>query len=115
MREKLIDLQMKGAGDEEIQAEQEKLNQLYDKFQEKYGVLNSTGNRLAFRQDSSYPLLCSLEVIDEEGNLKRKADMFSKRTNTAQEAGNKRGHGSGGAGGYPLGNVPVWILASWPP
>ncbi len=77
---KLIDLQMKGAGDEEIQEEQENLNRLYDKFQEKYGVLNSTGNRLAFRQDSSYPLLCSLEVIDEEGNLKRKADMFSKRT-----------------------------------
>lgn len=76
----LIDLQMNGADDETIQAEQAKLNRLYDQFQEKYGLLNSAGNRLAFRQDSSYPLLCSLEVLDEEGNLKRKADMFSKRT-----------------------------------
>ncbi len=77
---KLIDLQMTGADDEMIQTEQARLNRLYDQFQEKYGLLNSTGNRLAFRQDSSYPLLCSLEVLDEEGNLKRKADMFSKRT-----------------------------------
>ncbi len=77
---KLIDLQMNGANDETIQAEQTNLNRLYDRFQEKYGILNSAGNRLAFRQDSSYPLLCSLEVLDEEGNLKRKADMFSKRT-----------------------------------
>lgn len=77
---KLINLQMNGADDETIQTEQENLNRLYDRFQEKYGILNSAGNRLAFRQDSSYPLLCSLEVLDEEGNLKRKADMFSKRT-----------------------------------
>ncbi|WP_331477036.1 helicase-related protein [Blautia sp.] len=77
---KLIDLQMSGADDETIQAEQTNLNRLYDRFQEKYGILNSAGNRLAFRQDSSYPLLCSLEVLDEEGNLKRKADMFNKRT-----------------------------------
>ena len=77
---KLIDLQMNGADDEAIQAEQANLNRLYDRFQEKYGILNSAGNRLAFRQDSSYPLLCSLEVLDEEGNLKRKADMFNKRT-----------------------------------
>ena len=77
---KLIDLQLNGAKDEAIQSEQARLNLLYDNFQKKYGRLNSSGNRLAFRQDSSYPLLCSLEVLDEEGNFKRKADMFSKRT-----------------------------------
>ncbi len=77
---RLIDLQLNGAEDAKIRKEQEKLNTLYDNFQQKYGLLNSAGNRLAFRQDSSYPLLCSLEVLDEEGNLKRKADMFTKRT-----------------------------------
>lgn len=76
----LIDLQLNGADDAQIGKEQERLNTLYDNFQKKYGLLNSAGNRLAFRQDSSYPLLCSLEVLDEEGNLKRKADMFTKRT-----------------------------------
>jgi N12 class adenine-specific DNA methylase len=77
---RLIDLQLSGAEDAEIGKEQAKLNALYDNFQKKYGLLSSAGNRLAFRQDSSYPLLCSLEVLDEEGNLKRKADMFTKRT-----------------------------------
>ena len=77
---RLIDLQLSGAEDAEIGKEQAKLNALYDNFQKKYGLLGSAGNRLAFRQDSSYPLLCSLEVLDEEGNLKRKADMFTKRT-----------------------------------
>ncbi len=77
---RLIDLQLSGAGDAEVGKEQAKLNTLYDEFQKMYGLLNSAGNRLAFRQDSSYPLLCSLEVLDEEGNLQRKADMFTKRT-----------------------------------
>ena len=77
---KLIDLQMQNAGDDEVKAEQTNLNQLYDGFTSKYGLLNSRGNKLAFEQDSSYPLLCSLEVIDEEGRLERKADMFTKRT-----------------------------------
>lgn len=77
---KLIDLQLNGANEKAIQSEQAHLNRLYDNFQQKYGLLNSAGNRLAFRQDSSYPLLCSLELLDEEGNFKRKADMFSKRT-----------------------------------
>ena len=77
---RLIDLQLSGADDAEIGKEQARLNILYDNFQKKYGLINSAGNRLAFRQDSSYPLLCSLEVLDEEGNLKRKADMFTKRT-----------------------------------
>ncbi len=77
---KLIDLQLHGAKNREIQAEQANLNQLYDQFTEKYGLLNSTGNRLAFRKDSSYPLLCSLEVLNDKGELVRKADMFTKRT-----------------------------------
>ena len=77
---RLIDLQLAGADDGEIQAEQANLNRLYDAFSAKYGLLNSTGNKLAFEQDSSYPLLCSLEVINEEGKLERKADMFTKRT-----------------------------------
>ncbi len=76
----LIGLQMQGAGDEEVKAEQSRLNRLYDSFQKQYGRLTDTGNRRAFRQDSSYPLLCSLEVLDEEGKFERKADMFTKRT-----------------------------------
>ena len=77
---KIIDLQLNGAGDAELQAEQSNLSRLYDAFTKKYGLLNNAGNRLAFAQDSSYPLLCSLEVLDDEGRLKRKADMFTKRT-----------------------------------
>ena len=77
---RLIDLQLSSADDSEIQSEQAKLNQLYDAFTAKYGLLNSTGNKLAFEQDSSYPLLCSLEIVNEEGRLTRKADMFTKRT-----------------------------------
>ena len=77
---RLISLQLDGAGDGEIEKEQAALNVLYDGFQKKYGLLNSPGNRQVFRQDSSYPLLSSLEVLDGEGNFKCKADMFSKRT-----------------------------------
>ncbi len=77
---KLIDLQLQNAGDDEVKAEQAKLNHFYDQFTKKYGLLNSLGNELAFEQDSAYPLLCSLEVIDDEGKLERKADMFTKRT-----------------------------------
>ena len=77
---KIIDLQLNGAGDAELQAEQSNLSRLYDAFTKKYGLLNNAGNRMAFAQDSSYPLLCSLEVLDDEGRLKRKADMFTKRT-----------------------------------
>ena len=76
----LIEYQTEGYPDEDIAAEQQKLNVLYDSFTAKYGLINSRGNRLAFSEDSSYCLLCSLEVLDEQGNLKRKADMFSKRT-----------------------------------
>ena len=77
---RLIDLQLQNAGDDEVKAEQAKLNHFYDQFTKKYGLLNSLGNKLAFEQDSAYPLLCSLEVIDDEGKLERKADMFTKRT-----------------------------------
>ena len=63
-----------------IQAEQRKLNTLYDSYTEEWGLLNSIANKRAFSEDSSYPLLCSLERLDEDGNLAGKADMFSKRT-----------------------------------
>ncbi len=77
----LIDLQMdENIQEEAIRAEQEKLNQLYDAFSAKYGLINDKANRQAFSGDSSYYLLCSLEILDEKGKLERKADMFSKRT-----------------------------------
>ena len=76
----LIDYQKEGHPDWEIQKQQEKLNKLYDDFTKKYGLINSRGNAMAFSDDSSYFLLCSLEVIDENGELERKADMFTKRT-----------------------------------
>ena len=68
------------ASDTEIKNTQAELNRLYDTFSAKYGLINSRGNSLAFAEDSSYYLLCSLEVIDEDGKLERKADMFTKRT-----------------------------------
>ena len=77
---RLIDYQTEGYPDEDIQKEQAQLNTLYDDYTKKYGLLSSRGNSLAFGEDSSYFLLCSLEVLDEEGNFKRKADMFTKRT-----------------------------------
>jgi len=76
----LIDYQLEGYPDDVISEEQQRLNSLYDRYTKNYGLLNSRANKLAFSDDSSYPLLCSLEVLDEKGNLKRKADMFSKRT-----------------------------------
>ena len=77
---KLIDSQMEDASGEEIKNLQKELNKTYDTFTAKYGLINSTANRRAFSQDSSYCLLASLEFLDEEGNLKRKADIFHKRT-----------------------------------
>ena len=79
---RLIDLQMWESDDLSIRAEQQKLNRLYDRFTEKYGLINSRGNALAFADDSSYYLLCSLEMLDDEDKtkLKGKADMFTKRT-----------------------------------
>ena len=76
----LIYYQTEDFGDDVIQYHQNKLNRIYDTFTRQYGLINSRGNNLAFSDDSSYCLLCSLEIIDENGELKRKADMFSKRT-----------------------------------
>ena len=76
----LIELQLYGGTDEEIRTAQEKLGKAYDAYTAEYGLLNSTGNKRAFEQDSSYCLLCSLEILEEDGNLERKADMFTKRT-----------------------------------
>ena len=79
--QELIDLQMDAAvPDSTIREKQSELNQLYDSFSAKYGLINDRANRLAYADDSSYYLLCALEVIDEDGKLERKADMFTKRT-----------------------------------
>ena len=85
--QELIDLQMDAATpDSDIREKQVELNQLYDDFSAKYGLINDRGNRLAFADDSSYYLLCALEVMDENGQLKHKADMFTKRTIKPHEA-----------------------------
>ena len=85
--QELIDLQMDAAAsDAEIKVKQTELNRLYDSFSAKYGLINDRGNRLAFSDDSSYYLLCALEVLDEDGKLERKADMFTKRTIKPHEA-----------------------------
>ena len=76
----LLEYQTEDYPDEGIKAQQAKLNTLYDAFTRKYGLINSRGNAIAFDQDSSYFLLCSLEILDEDRNLKRKADLFTKRT-----------------------------------
>ena len=76
----LIEYQTENYSDDEIKAQQAKLNTLYDNYTKKYGLINSRGNSLAFSEDSSYFLLCSLEVLDEYGELERKTDMFTKRT-----------------------------------
>ena len=77
---RLLELQTEDYPDSEIKAEQRKLNQLYDSYTKKYGLINSRANSMAFSQDSSYSLLSALEVLDDNGRLERKADMFFKRT-----------------------------------
>ena len=85
--QELIDLQMDAATpDSDIREKQVKLNRLYDDFSAKYGLINDRANRLAFADDSSYYLLCALEIVDEDGRLERKADMFTKRTIKPHEA-----------------------------
>ena len=85
--QQLIDLEMDaGASDADIQAQMAELNRRYDDFSAKYGLINDRANRLAFSDDSSYYLLCALEVLDEDGRLERKADMFTKRTIKPHEA-----------------------------
>ena len=78
--QELIDYQLNEYPEDMIKSKQAKLNELYDAFSKKYGLINSQTNKRAFNQDSSYCLLCSLEKLDDEGNFKGKADMFSKRT-----------------------------------
>ena len=77
---RLLEMQTENYPDDVIKAEQERLNTLYDNYTKKYGLINSRANNSAFSMDSSYSLISSLEVIDEEGNLERKADIFTKRT-----------------------------------
>ena len=77
---RLIELQTMDAGGAEIAAEQKRLNKLYDAFTAKHGLISSRENKRAFGDDSSYYLLCSLEILDDDGNLERKSDMFTKRT-----------------------------------
>lgn len=85
--QELIDLQMDAAmPDSDIREKQAELNRLYDDFSAKYGLINDRANRLAFADDSSYYLLCALEIVDEDGRLERKADMFTKRTIKPHEA-----------------------------
>ena len=85
--QRLIDLEMDAAApDADIRAQMAELNRRYDDFSEKYGLINDRANRLAFADDSSYYLLCALEVLDEDGRLERKADMFTKRTIKPHEA-----------------------------
>ena len=84
----LIELQTEDYPDSEIKQAQEKLNTLYDGFTKKYGLINSRANTSAFSDDSSYALLSALEVINEDGELERKADMFFKRTIKTAQAGN---------------------------
>lgn len=83
---KLIDHQLSNYSDNDIQTLQIELNKIYDEFTTKYGLINSRTNQSIFRQDSSYYLLCSLEVLNEDGTLKQKSDMFSKRTIREHEA-----------------------------
>ena len=76
----LLDMQTNNYPNNDIEKEQQRLNRIYDDFKRKYGLINSRGNNIAFSKDSSYYLLCSLEVLDSEGKFLRKADMFTKRT-----------------------------------
>lgn len=82
---KLIDLQIEDCSDDEIKKEQATLMQLYDRFTQRYGRINSKANKQAFSEDSSYYLLCSLEILDTKGNFKRKADIFTKKTIRAKK------------------------------
>lgn len=86
LTQNLLNLQMENCSDAELTIAQDKLNRAYDSFTAQYGLISSTANRRAFSQDSSYCLLASLEILDEEGKLKRKADIFTKRTIRRPEA-----------------------------
>ena len=110
--QRLIDLEMDAAApDADIRAQMAELNRLYDSFSAKYGLINDRANRLAFADDSSYYLLCALEVLDEDGKLERKADMFTKRTIKPHGGRHHRGHRLRGPGGLHLGERPAVYMA----
>ena len=111
--QKLISEQMDGfISDETIRQTQAELNTLYDGFTAKYGLINSRANALAFAEDSSYYLLCSLEELDEDKNLKRKADMFTRRTIRAHEAVTSVDTASE-ALALSISEKPAWIWSIW--
>lgn len=109
---RLIEYQTESAPDEIVEREQRELNRLYDSFTAKYGLLNSRANTTAFSPDSSFPILCSLEVLDENGNLERKATMFSKRTIKPYIAVSRVDTASE-ALAVSIGEKPAWIWALW--
>lgn len=108
--QKLIGQQMDGfISDNNILQTQSELNTLYDAFTAKHGLINSRANSLAFADDSSYYLLCSLELLDEEGNLDRKADMFTKRTIKSTSGRYLSGHCHRSSGSFYLRKERAWI------
>ena len=112
--QELIDLEMDAAApDSAIRKKQSELNRLYDSFSAKFGLINDRANRLAFSDDSSYYLLCALEVLDEDGRLERKADMFTKRTIKPHEAVASVDTAARSPGSPPFRRKPVWIWAIW--
>jgi N12 class adenine-specific DNA methylase len=109
----LIDLQMdEFTPDAAIREKQAELNRLYDAFSVKYDRISSRGNKLAFSDDSSYYLLCSLEVLDDDGNFERKADMFTKRT-IRQQRSVTSVDTAAEALAVSIGERARWICPSW--
>ena len=105
--QRLIDLEMDAAmPDADIREQMAELNRLYDDFSAKYGLINDRANRLAFSDDSSYYLLCALEVLDEDGKLERKADMFHQADHQTPSGRHHRGHSQRGAGRIHLRKGP---------
>lgn len=109
---KLIDAQLDEHGDGEIEQLQQELNTLYDSYSARFGLINDRANRLAFSSDSSYYLLCSLEILDDDHKLLRKADMFTKRT-IKQQRSVDHVDTSADALAVSIGSAPEWILAIW--
>ena len=110
---KLIAYQTEDYPEELIRTEQENLNRLYDAYTAKYGLINSRGNYLAFASDESYFLLCSLEVLDDEGNFKRKADTVLQEDYQAPPCRDFRGNGKRSLLAIPSEKKPVWICRLW--
>lgn len=110
----LIDLQMdEFTPDAAIREKQVELNRLYDAFTAKYDRISNRGNKLAFSDDSSYYLLCSLEVLDDDGNFERKADMFTKHAPSGSSAASPPWTLPSKRWPCPSGSAPRWICPSW--